>query len=208
MTTASTTIVNPRTPSADWTLDKLGKFITATARKTAENIWHMGHALTIAHAKCDYGQWEQFCNEHVPFSKTTIWRMRKIAELPFDDVKDEKASVLYKRLESGKEKATTETEYTATVVEPPAPTDPTASEDINGQDTEDVGPKQTPDAPDVEAIVAQIIGETPHYLKALEDVVLELADDLANMFPERETSFPNRAEVVRVLVQLMTASKS
>lgn len=194
MSATATAIVNPRTPSADWTLDKLGHFITSTAKKTAENLWQMGHALTIAHAKCDYGQWEKFCAEHVPFSKTTIHRLRKIAELPFDEVKGEKASVLYKKLESGKPKTTTPTEYTATVVET---TDPTNPEDLNGQDSKDTGPKDTPDAPDVEAIVAQIIGDAPDYIATLEDAVLELADDVG-------CTVPSRATLVRALVELMT----
>ncbi len=192
MTVTPTAPVNSRTPSESWTLDKLGKFLADTARKTAENIWNMGHALNIAHAKCEVGGWEEFCAQHVSFmSKTTIWRLRRVADLPFEEVQGAKLKQVYKRIGSGKPKATTESRYSAAVEEPPA------DADVIGQDTTDTGPKDAPDAPDVEAIVSKIVGDAPDYIAALEDAVLELADDVGFIVPDRAT-------ILRVLIEAMT----
>jgi hypothetical protein len=79
--------------------DQLGEHLKDLIRKTVENIWMIGYGLNLAERKVVHGKWEEWCVKYVPqFSKATIWRWRKVAELPFEEVKGTKIGDVYKRL--------------------------------------------------------------------------------------------------------------
>ena len=88
-------ILNPSRPSAEWSLDELGKFVRKAAIKSAEASWELGRALVLAKEKASrkFGKWTQ---QYVPeLSPRTINRYMAVGRLDYDDVRAKTVSDIY-----------------------------------------------------------------------------------------------------------------
>jgi hypothetical protein len=92
---AFTPILNPSRPSAEWSLDELGKYARKTLKKSAEASWEFGRALVLAKEKASrkFGKWTQ---QYVPeLSTRTIQRYMAVGRLDYDDVQGKTVSDIY-----------------------------------------------------------------------------------------------------------------
>ena len=88
-------ILNPSRPSAEWSLDELGKFARKALKKSAEASWELGRALVLAKEKANrkFGKWSQ---QYVPeLSTRTIQRYMAVGRLDYDDVQGKTVSDIY-----------------------------------------------------------------------------------------------------------------
>jgi hypothetical protein len=87
-------------PDESWGVGRLGKFCSTTRKKMAIDAWRFGHALNLARAKQDHGQWKEWKEKYVPgLSHTSENRYRRLAEELTEDSLDGKGLTdAYRRL--------------------------------------------------------------------------------------------------------------
>jgi hypothetical protein len=87
------------TPDETWSLQQLGQYCLAGAKKLASDAWTVGVALNLASKKCKAEKvpWIDWCKEYCPWwSRHTVWRYREIAtKFTRADVEGKRLSAVY-----------------------------------------------------------------------------------------------------------------
>lgn len=92
---ALATSVDPIRPSAEWSLDELGKFARKALRQSAEASWELGRTLVLAKEKASrkFGTWTK---QYLPeLSARTIQRYMAVGRLDYDDVRGKSIGEIY-----------------------------------------------------------------------------------------------------------------
>ncbi|QEL15804.1 hypothetical protein [Limnoglobus roseus] len=192
-------------PSEQWTLEQLGQQAKLLLEETAEIAWKLGRIFIIAKAKCKHGQWGKWQKANLPrMSATTIGRYRKVAGLPFEEVRGKQLQEVYRILgiiddaDDAEEAEVVETPLAATTTPLSATTTSVTPEPVEQE--EDFGPDAEDHAhiiDDIDAKVEQIVSAWPQTTMAIKRACLDLSDALD--LPELDVE-----TAVKLLVQAMT----
>lgn len=73
-------------PSDTWSVERLGKFCLQSQKRMAVDAWRFGHALNLARAKVDHGEWKTWKQRYVPLlTHSSEHRYRTLAERLTED---------------------------------------------------------------------------------------------------------------------------
>jgi hypothetical protein len=73
-------------PNGKWSIERLGKFCSQSQKRMAIDAWRFGHALNLAKAKQDHGEWQTWKKKFVPFlTHSSEHRYRNLAERITED---------------------------------------------------------------------------------------------------------------------------